>query len=331
VHQIYELWFKLLIREIESVRDLLRNDHLPGHQVVAGVRSLRRAVAIFSQASHHFHVMETLTTRDFLEFRDQLAPASGFQSAQMREIEILVGLEDIQRIPIGPGKTYVESLALPNGEPSVAARRVEARAAGGPSLRHCLHDWLSRLPIEGLTGPAAVARFLDDYIGSLRRESQYRLQAAADSGAAPGEIERLKARYATECANAERFLRAEDDPDADDGTCEKRRAVRAAMVFIESYRELPQLAWPRELLEGVLDLEQAMLIWRQRHARMVERMVGRRAGTGGSAGVDYLDQTALRYRVFADLWTARSLLLRKSSVPSISLDASDALAARGLQ
>jgi tryptophan 2,3-dioxygenase len=60
-----------------------------------------------------------------------------------------------------------------------------------------------------------------------------------------------------------------------------------------------------------------MLIWRQRHARMVERVIGRRTGTGGSAGVDYLDQTALRYRVFGDLWSVRSLLLRKPSVPEL--------------
>ncbi len=89
------------------------------------------------------------------------------------------------------------------------------------------------------------------------------------------------------------------------------------LLFVESHRELPQLAWPRELLESVIELEQAMLIWRQRHARMVERFIGRRVGTGGSAGVDYLDQTALRYRIFAELWTARSLLLRASSVPPI--------------
>ncbi len=331
VHQIYELWFKLLIREIESVRDLLRTDGLSGHQVAPGVRSLRRAVVIFGQASHHFQVMETLTTRDFLDFRDRLAPASGFQSAQLREIEILVGLEDTQRISIGHGKSYVQALALPNGEPSVAARRVQSRAAGEPSLKHCLYDWLSHLPIDGMAGPAAVARFLQDYIHSLRRESQQRLQSVADSGAPPGDIEKLHARYAAECTNAEQFLLAQDDPEADEATREKRRAARAAMVCIESHRELPQLAWPRELLEGVLDLEQAMLIWRQRHARMVERMVGRRAGTGGSSGVEYLDQTALRYRIFADLWVARSLLLRKSSVPGLPLDASLGLAPEGLQ
>ena len=55
-------------------------------------------------------------------------------------------------------------------------------------------------------------------------------------------------------------------------------------------------------MDATVELEQAMVIWRQRHARMVERVIGRRTGTGGSAGVDYLDQTALRYRVFGDVW-----------------------------
>ena len=67
----------------------------------------------------------------------------------------------------------------------------------------------------------------------------------------------------------------------------------------------------------MLDFEQAFVIWRQRHARMVERIIGRRVGTGGSSGVDYLDETALRYRVFSDLWAARSLLLRKAAVPTL--------------
>jgi tryptophan 2,3-dioxygenase len=50
---------------------------------------------------------------------------------------------------------------------------------------------------------------------------------------------------------------------------------------------------------------------------MVERVIGRRVGTGGSAGVDYLDQTALRYRVFGDLWAVRTLLLRSASIPPL--------------
>jgi tryptophan 2,3-dioxygenase len=81
------------------------------------------------------------------------------------------------------------------------------------------------------------------------------------------------------------------------------------MLFIETYRDLPLLSWPREILAAVIELEQGFVLFRQRHARMVERVIGRRTGTGGSAGVEYLDQTALVYRVFRDLWAVRTMLL----------------------
>ena len=114
--------------------------------------------------------------------------------------------------------------------------------------------------------------------------------------------------------NARAFLMADDAPP------ELRRRwcrIRAALLFIESYRELPLLAWPREVLDATVELEQAFVIFRQRHARMVERVVGRRTGTGGSAGVDYLDQTALKYRIFRDVWAVRTLLIQKSALPPL--------------
>ena len=86
---------------------------------------------------------------------------------------------------------------------------------------------------------------------------------------------------------------------------------------MESHRELPRLAWPREVVDATLTLEQAFVVWRQRHARMVERMIGRRTGTGGSDGVSYLDRTALNYRVFPDIWAVRSILLRRELVPEL--------------
>ena len=88
-------------------------------------------------------------------------------------------------------------------------------------------------------------------------------------------------------------------------------------MFIETYRELPLLAWPREILDALVELEQLFVVWRQRHARMVERVIGRRTGTGGSAGVDYLDQTALAYRVFEDLWTVRTLQIPREAAPAL--------------
>ena len=94
------------------------------------------------------------------------------------------------------------------------------------------------------------------------------------------------------------------------------RRRRAGLVFIESYRELPLLAWPRKLISTLIELEQSMILWRTSHARMVERMIGRRIGTGGSSGVDYLDMTT-KYRVFVDLWAVRSILIKKEALPEL--------------
>jgi tryptophan 2,3-dioxygenase len=96
----------------------------------------------------------------------------------------------------------------------------------------------------------------------------------------------------------------------------KVRRVRAAALFIESYRELPLLSWPRLLLDLVVEMEEQMVVWRHRHARMVERLIGRRVGTGGSEGVDYLDKTGA-YRVFRDLWAIRTVLLPKARLPEL--------------
>ena len=94
------------------------------------------------------------------------------------------------------------------------------------------------------------------------------------------------------------------------------RRRRAGLVFIESYRDLPLLSWPRKLISTLIELEQAMILWRTSHARMVERMIGRRIGTGGSSGVDYLDMTT-KYRVFVDLWAVRSILIKKDALPTL--------------
>lgn len=316
VHQIYELWFKLILRELGVARDIFRQRPVPDMQLASGARALKRVVVIFEQAVQHFKVMETLTTRDYLEFRDRLMHASGFQSAQLREIEILLGLDDEVRIPYGRTTTYKDVLKSQNGE-SPALRRVEARIASGPSLKAVIYEWLSRTPIEGSDNTESSNRFIEAFIKAYRSENRRRIRLASKDAPAAIDLEKLKDRFEKDAAVAEAFLRAEDDPNAD---AEKRaflRRVRAGALFLESYRELPRLAWPREVVDTIIEMEQSMVLWRQRHARMVERVIGRRTGTGGSAGVDYLEQTAERYRIFSDLWTVRSLLLRKAKVPTI--------------
>lgn len=317
VHQVYELWFKLILRELTAARDVLRQNPVPDIQLAAATRSFKRVITIFEQATHHFQVMETLTTRDYLEFRDRLIPASGFQSAQMREIEILLGLDDATRIPLGREGSYKEALRGVDGKPSSATHRVEARIADGASLKVVVYDWLSRTPIDGAATQEAADAFIERIILAHRAEITTRITLAQQQALTPDDIERLAARYEREITAAAAFLRGEDEGASTDEERAYRRRVRAAIVFLESYRELPRLTWPREVVDSLVEMEQRMLIWRQRHARMVERVIGRRTGTGGSAGVDYLDQTALRYRVFGDVWGVRSLLLRKATLPPL--------------
>lgn len=109
VHQTYELWFKQLLFELTSARDLMMGGdaHQPKHL-------LERAHSIERVMIAQVPVIESMSPQDFLEFRQHLAPASGFQSIQFREVEFLSGLKD---------ENYVERLVLSDDE----EKRLRAR------------------------------------------------------------------------------------------------------------------------------------------------------------------------------------------------------------
>ena len=332
VHQIDELWFKLVIRELVAVRDLFAKEHVPEQALASAVRGLRRIELLFKQLASHFELMETMTTRDYLAFREKLSPASGFQSAQLREIEVLMGLEESRRISLGHEGSYKRALRHPDGSATPASARLERAVANTPTLRQAIDDWLFRTPIQGSTpaneGDAEVVRqFLQSYLEAHATEIERASTYAQHDALAPKDVERLEARYVSERESARRFVMAEDVEAPAER--ERRSRIRAALIFIESYRELPLLAWPREVVDALVSLEQSMLIFRQRHARMVERVIGRRTGTGGSAGVDYLDRTALTYRVFDDIWAVRTVQLREAALPPLQRAAFYGLVADG--
>ncbi len=318
VHQIDELWFKLVLRELQRGRDLFRRERVPETSLAAAATSLRRIVLIFQLAGDHFRLMETMRTTDYLAFRDKLSPASGFQSAQMREIEILLGLDAGERVPLGHENSYLQALQAGDGA-SPAAARVERRLADRPSFKEALDGWLLRTPIDGSKpgdpdDERCVTRFLDDFLaGHSRMLQRQRAIATGLQALTPQDHARLQGRYDGELADARAFLGAADVTDPAARATVRR--LRAAILYINTHRQLPLLSWPGEILDAVLEAEQAMLIFRQRHARMVERVIGRRVGTGGSAGVEYLDQTALRYRVFKEIWRTRTLLLDPDLAP----------------
>lgn len=321
VHQVFELWFKLILREVRAARDLFTADRVAEQQLSGVVRSLKRVVTVMRVASQHWEVMETMTTREFLAFREKLIPASGFQSAQLRQIEILIGLEESDRIPMGPsGKDagYLAALKAAGGGASPAYDRVKRELTNKPSLKDAIDSWLARTPIDGCDpkakdAEARLAKFIESFLAAHAREIDSGCEHALAIAESDTDRTALKARYDNEKLAVRKYF---EPSEAEGGA--RRRRIRAAMLFIETYRELPLLAWPREVLDGLVEFEQYFVIFRQRHARMVERIIGRRTGTGGSAGVEYLDTTALKYRIFRDLWAIRTLQIRGAAAPALA-------------
>jgi tryptophan 2,3-dioxygenase/ribonuclease HI len=126
VHQSYELWFKLILHELTRARDELLDS-----RAHAAVPRLERTVAIERLLLNHLDVLETMGPEGFLEFRDPLEPASGFQSVQFRKIEWISGLRD--RFPRGaeppPGPDLYAAFARCAGLPEEREERLDALAA----------------------------------------------------------------------------------------------------------------------------------------------------------------------------------------------------------
>ena len=134
VHQAYELWFKQILHEIDAAINLIAEDRLP-----AATRAIRRIVDIEKLLVNQIHILESMSPISFLAFRDELNPASGFQSMQFREIEFSSGLKD---------KRILEEFA---GD-SFAYNRLQDRDAK-PSLADVFYEALSR---KGFEAPADV-------------------------------------------------------------------------------------------------------------------------------------------------------------------------------
>jgi len=218
VHQAYELWFKQILFELESVRrligdgDLLRARHL-----------LSRVHAIEAVMIEHIGVLETMSPQDFLEFRHNLAPASGFQSVQFREVEFISGLKD---------ERYLNRLQLSDEELERLKSRLDE-----PTLWDA---FCALLEARDLPMPANDAE--------ARRQSLMEMA--------------------------------------------KNRDVYGEEFYVS---------------EALLDHDEQFSLWRYHHVLMVERQIGTKSGTGGSAGAPYL-RTTLNKRFYPELWDVRSNL-----------------------
>ena len=308
VHQTFELWFKQVIRELTEVRNILGCDHVPEDDIPRAVDHLGRTTEIFRLMGNQWAVLETLTPQGFLAFRDGLGTASGFESFQMREFEILLGLDNDDRIGgMDPLSSFRRMAEGDERSAAMLARLEDALLQ--PSLYESMMNWVERTPIMGSSygseGDAENVRaYIETHLGAHRAVCEEAAERSAGWGA--GDPDKMAARMAAAHDGAVSFLMPEG---------EVSRA-RAGLLFIESYRELPLLTWPRTLIDAIVELEESMVKWRHSHARMVERIMGRRIGTGGTSGVDYLDATS-QYRIFKDLWGVRTILVKPEKRPAL--------------
>ena len=134
VHQAYELWFKQILHELDAAIASLNHDRIP-----VATRAIKRVVDIEKLLVNQIHILESMTPISFLAFRDQLNPASGFQSMQFREIEFSSGLKD---------QHILEEFA----RDSFAYERLKIRAAN-PSLADAFFAALER---RGFNAPRDV-------------------------------------------------------------------------------------------------------------------------------------------------------------------------------
>jgi tryptophan 2,3-dioxygenase len=296
IHQAYELWFKQLLFETESVIAVMKqpalNDNSPELQTIA--HRLSRCTSILKVLVHQIDIMETMTPMDFLDFRDKLRPASGFQSWQFKLLEARLGLKYEQRFG---QQYYVSQLRQPQIDAIKAAEQDQ-------SLLELINRWLERMPYF------AEPEHWKDFAGASFW-TEYRLryqQSLADSEKANLEwFDRIFAPHGAGSAESS------SDRSLSPAAC------RAAL-FIMLYRGYPILQLPFQVLNQLLEIDEQMSTWRYRHMSMVHRMIGTRIGTGGSTGKDYLKSAMDKHHLFKEIAGLTSFLIERRRLPVLSPD-----------
>jgi tryptophan 2,3-dioxygenase len=228
-HQTSELWIKLMLHELQAVREQIRKDELP-----PAFKMLARVARIMDQLVHAWDVLATMTPPEYTAIRPYLGASSGFQSFQYRELEFILGNKNANMLAVH--QVTPEHHAL-------LERELHA-----PSL-------------------------YDETVRLLARSGL------------PVSQERLNADPTQPTTHDDSVLAA----------------------WLEVYRD-PEHHWALyELAEKLVDMETAFRTWRFRHVSTVERIIGFKTGTGGTAGVSYL-RKMLDVVLFPELFALRTAL-----------------------
>ena len=309
MHQVCELWFKQILTELDSVLLLFREDRVRETNMHTVLLRLRRVHTIIDLLIEQVRVMETMTPLDFLDFRDYLFPASGFQSMQFRMIESTLGLREEDRMTYH-GKSYKTVFT------DAQQQRLDAIETGG-SLFELVERWLERTPFLRFND----FDFLSAYKAAVGRMIERDQQHIRESGLSP-EMKEVRLRVLGDSNTYFKHVLDRQEHERMIASGEARLSYDAtiAALLINLYRDQPILNIPFNLLAELMNIDEGLTTWRYRHAQMVMRMIGNKIGTGGSSGHDYLAQTAERHKIFKDLHNISSLLIPRSALPELPDD-----------
>lgn len=305
IHQAYELWFKQILFELDLVQEIFAqdriNDNSPDMSHV--IHKLRRIVKILELLIHQVQVLETMTSLEFLEFRDLLVPASGFQSKQFRLIEAKLGLK-LQHRHMAQYYKHTRSGGL-----SESDMKEISEVENQPTLKEAIQKWLERMPFF-------AEEHWQDYVGLPQPEAKHLHKFWFD----------YKQAYRASLSDKEEAgLARFDEVFFENGLSDFSPAAMRSMLFIMLYRDLPVMHQPLELLTALIDVDELMSDWRYRHLLMVRRMIGLRVGTGGTSGVGYLEGALSKHYIFKELTETATFLIDPNRLPKLPLRLMDKL------
>jgi tryptophan 2,3-dioxygenase len=307
VHQAYELWFKQILWELDDVLAMFGGERVAEGDMGRVVARLRRITEIQQLLIQQISVLETMTPLDFLDFRDYLFPASGFQSAQFRLVENKLGMRPEDRLLL-EGGTYTERFDEDD-------RSTVVESESQTSLFDEVDKWLARTPFL----EQGDFKFWEAFQNTVRGRLEADREVIRSN---PNLNEQQRSGQLKDFELTMRQYEAVFDPEKHKSMARaghrrlSHRAFQAAL-FINLYRDLPALQEPHRMLELLMDIDENFTAWRYRHAQMALRMIGRRIGTGGSAGAKYLEKSAERSRVFSDLFNITTFLVPHKERPAL--------------
>ncbi|XP_017766470.1 PREDICTED: tryptophan 2,3-dioxygenase isoform X1 [Eufriesea mexicana] len=332
-HQAYELWFKQIIYELDSVR-VLFNSEPSGYDSLNGtannhtsvqknrisqvlnesrtleiLKRLNRIVLILKLLVDQVTILETMTPLDFMAFRDYLCPASGFQSLQFRLLENKLGVKQEHRVK------YNQSYTRVFGRDPKAIEAIKC-SEEEPSLSYLVQKWLARTP--GLEAHDF------DFWGKYKRSVE-KLLVEQEQFARKQTKEQLRNYHLANTRSRKAVFETIFNESLHNALVSRgeRKFAYAALqgaVMITLYRDEPRFSQPHQILTALMDIDSLITKWRYNHVLMVQRMIGtQQLGTGGSSGYQYLKSTLSdRYKVFLDLFNLSTFLIPRHMIPPLT-------------